>query len=633
MKLRLIFTSPILPVFIFAGSLSISGCSSNSTSGNDIHQEEVSAQKRFVYIDDATQILPEWSTENIIVNHVVGEADHLHPFNSVNATKTWVHNYIHNFILRADLINLELTPDLAVSLPDTSADGLEYTYTLRKDATWDDGSPVTVEDVIFSYKACRSPLTNNPNIKAYVENLKDVTADPADPQKFTMVMKTTWIQNVIMVADIPVIQRSFYDPGNILANYSFLQFDDPDFLKKAGKDIVDWNNNFNNVAKYGNDPAFIKGAGPYQVAEWNRGQTLILEKKKNHWTGKVANPDPYETAYPEKIIFKIISDDNATKLELTAQNVDVSTWLTTKSLLELQNDSAFNRNYNAKFNEQYGYNYIAMNMKPDGINNKKFFTDAKVRRAMANLTPVDEIIQVISLGKAMRVVSTVSSLKPEYNTDLQLIPFDVEAAKKLLDEAGWVDTDGDNIRDKMIDGEKVQFSFNLGYMTSQTFVGDMAKMISDAMYKAGVQANLKPMDANLLYEETRQHNFDMTMGAWASNSYPEDYTQLWHTSNWANNGSNFSGFGNAESDALIDSMKTTLDTEKRYAMVKRFQKIIYDEQPYIFTYTGYKRIVIHKRFGNQFMTFERPGVVLNYYKLLSLYGMNTGGIPKEAVMM
>lgn len=633
MNLRCNSVKNLLPIsLIIISVISLSSCGGSSSGSKEVEGAKV-GETKYVYVADAQKVLPDWSTENVLINHVVGDADHLHPYNSQNATKSWIHNYLHNYLLRGDLINLTVIPDLAMSLPDTSADLLTYTYTLRTDATYDDGSPITAEDVIFSYKACKSPLTNNPFYKTYIENLKNMSVDPSNPQKIIFEMKRVYIQNVLFTTDVAIIQRKFYDPENILAKYTFAQLDDSAFAKNPPADLVAWSNNFNDVSKYGNDPAYIKGAGPYQVVEWNRGQNLILEKKKNHWTDKLANPNPYQQALPDKIIFKINGDENSTKLEYASQILDVSAWTSAAAVMDLIKDSTFTRNYNYKFLESYNYNYAAMNLKPDGIQHKKIFTDAKVRRAMAYLTPVDQIIQVVAYGKGTRLAAGVSPIKPEYNSELPLIPYDVEAAKKLLDEAGWIDTDGDNIRDKVVDGEKIPLSFNLGYMTTQKFVADMAQLISDAMYKAGVKANLKPYESVLLYEETKNHNFDMTLGAWASSSYPQDYSQLWHSSEYANFGANFTGFGNAVSDALIDSIKVTLDDSKRHAMEKRLQKIIYDEQPYIFLYQPMKRVIIHKRFGNQVYVFERPNVLLNFYKLLSKYGIATGNTLEQSPMM
>lgn len=240
---------------------------------------------------------------------------------------------------------------------------------------------------------------------------------------------------------------------------------------------------------------------------------------------------------------------------------------------------------------------------------------------MAYLVPVDDINKLLNKGRNKRIVGPVSPLKPEYNHDLKLIQLDVEQAKKLLDEAGWKDTDGDNIRDKVIDGEKVQLSFNLNYLTTQVEWKDMAQMIAEQMYKAGVKANLTPLDFAVFVDNNKNHNFDMAIASWAGYSSPEDFTQLWHTSSWASKGSNYAGFGNSESDALIDSIKYAIEDSKRIPMVKHLQEIIYDEQPYIFLFSGLRRIAVHKRFGNCEMYFERPGLLLNNLKLLTLGGV------------
>jgi len=609
-------------IFTFAIS-----CGGNKSGENNIEHTNVSDQVRYILMPDADTILPTWSADNIVVNHWPVDPDNLHPTNGNTAARAWVLQYTSNYLLRNDPVNLGIAPDVAIAMPEISSDNLQYTYTLRKDATWDNGSPISAEDIVFTFKANLCPVVNNPHAKPYVENISDVVSREAD--HVTFIMKREYIQNIAFVSDFPIMQRSYYDPGNTLAKYTFADFNDPNFNPDAHTDLTAWANGFND-AKYGTDLEAISASGPYKVTAWTRGQTLTLEKKKNHWTSKLASPDIYETAYPEQIIFKIIKDPNAQKLEFRAQTIDASVWLSTETTMELMQEPEFMQNYNVKFADRYDYNYIGMNMRPDGTAHKKIFTDAKVRRAMAYLTPIEDMITIIAHGYAKRQASCVSPLKPEYNSDLQLIPFDVEAAKKLLDEAGWKDTDGDNVRDKEVDGEKIPLRFELKYQSGQKFVEDVVKMMKDAYYKAGVDITLVGIEPNTLREQIMQHDFDMYMSAWAGGSLPEDYTQLFHTASYAEGGSNYCGFGNAESDALIDSIKYTIDASKRIPMVKRFQKMIYDEQPYIFMYAASRKIVIHKRFGNQYMTFDRPGVVLNNMRLLSLYGSQAGEANKES---
>lgn len=109
----------------------------------------------------------------------------------------------------------------------------------------------------------------------------------------------------------------------------------------------------------------------------------------------------------------------------------------------------------------------------------------------------------------------------------------------------------------------------------------------------------------------------MLMSVWTTNVSPDDFTQLWHSSSWSENGDNYSGFGNSTSDALIDSIKFTIDDSLRTAMDKRFQKMVVDDVAYVFLFNSQRRIAVHKRFGNVNLYFEKPGLLLNTFRLLS----------------
>ncbi len=590
----------------------------NSTSTSGLEEDAtLSEGKKFIHNADSKVILPNWSKENTVVFHCTSLPDDMHPTNGNSSGRAFINNYTQHKLLASDIKNLGIRADLVKTLPEISADELGFTYELKSEPQWDNGQFLRFEDVLFTFKANACKFTNNPAAKSYLTMVRDIVQDPSNPNKFTIYMKERYVQNMVFLTEIPIMQSSFYDAKNVLGHYSFQQVADSVYSPSADVELKQWAAEFND-AKFGHVPDKLLGLGAYQVQSWENGQSITLVKKKNHWSYTLQQKTEYETAYPEKIIFKLNQDENAQVLDFKNQNLDASTWLATKTLLKLQEDSNFNHNYFSRFTDSFDYTYMGFNMKPDGLTHKKYFTDKKVRKALAYLTPVDQFIELVFKGKAKRMASNIVPAKvEEYNSSLKLVPFDVEAAKKLLDEAGWKDTDGNKIRDKIIDGEKVQLSFDLNFMAGPAFIKDVVLLITEAMYKAGVKANPQALDFALFYEKAQRHDFDAMLGAWSGSCFADDFSQTWHSKSWTTFGSNYTGFGNAVSDALIDSIKVSLKDEVRIPMVKRLQAIIYEEQPYVFLYSAQRKNVIHKRFGNANMYFERPGVLLNNLKILT----------------
>ncbi|TXB66779.1 hypothetical protein FRY74_00935 [Vicingus serpentipes] len=559
-------------------------------------------------------------SNNTVIAHISSNPDGLHPFNDNSANRTYIFNYTQQTLVSMDIENLEIEPQLIKSMPEVSEDGLEYTYELKEGIKWADGSAFTVDDVIFTTKIQVCPLTNNTNVKGnYTSVIESVKKHPEDPNKFIMRAKTLHVSNLEIFAEVYMQQKSHWDPDGILDNLTFEEMYDENF--KASEDVSNWFNSFNS-GDNSYQPEKLVGLGPYQVTEFNIGSYITLEKKEN-WYGDDNTTDLAYQNYPDKIIFKIISDDAASYLAIKNQQIDVSTYIGTTKLMKLQAIDYFNNNYHSAFMDQYSYSYMGLNMKPDGTEFKPFFTDQKVRRAIAHLVPVDEIIDVIVQGQASRQVANVSPLKKSYNSDLKVIEFDIEKAKKLLDEAGWIDTDKNNIRDKVVNGEKLQFSFKLSYMSGNAATKETILMIKEEMYKAGIDVIPSPMDFTLFYKNAQDHKFDAMLGGWGGSAGYSDPMQLWHTEAWASKGSNFTGFGDAQSDSLIKLANTSLNPADHIAATKALQKKIYDDQPYVFMYSYKRKIAIHKRFDNANMYNEKPGVALNNLILKPEFRGNT----------
>jgi len=457
------------------------------------------------------------------------------------------------------------------------------------------------------------PLTNNTQIRSnYSTVIKSIKLDENNPLKFTMQAQQLHVDNQVIFSELYLQQQSFWDPNKILNNVSFSNLHDEKFDEKyATEEISEY------FTKYNSDdnsyiPKKLVGLGAYQVETMETDEYIILVKKKNFW-GKNSE-SIYNQNYPDKIIFKIITEDAAVYLSLKSNKIDVSNSIGTKSFEKLRAREDFNNKYDSDYIDRYSYSYLGFNCKPDGIEFKKFFTDQQVRRAIAYTIPVDDIIEVMLDGKATRQASQISPLKRTYNDTLKLIPLDIDKAKLMLDNCGWIDTDGDNIRDKIVDGEKIQMSFKLSYMSSPVSK-EIILMIKESMYKAGVDAIPTPMDFTLFYKNASLHKFDAMMGGWGGSASYSNPMQLWHTTSWVTKGSNFCGFGDAESDSYIREANSSLEYGKHKSALWKLQAKIYNEQPYVFMYASKNKIAISKRFENRNMYTERPGIILNNLKI------------------
>ncbi|MEY3343897.1 MAG: hypothetical protein RL090_1581 [Bacteroidota bacterium] len=580
----------------------------NGPSNQDIETVSISDTLNFIRLPENGPILPDWSKSNTVVYHLPSEPDMLHPTNGTTSARAEILQYTQMFLVRTDMRTLEPAPALLESYPILENDGVSYNCTLRNDVFWDNGSPITSEDVVFTAKANINPYTDNPATKSFWSNLKEIIADTTNPKKFRVVMKSPYLYNILIWSDFPIMQKTIFDPNEVLYSVPFNQLSDTSTSTTKNTKLIEWSKNFNS-AEYSRNPKFLSGAGAYKVTSWSAGQELVLEKKVQHWSDQ--SKSAYEKAHPSKIIFRINKDPNSQLLEFKQMTYDGSNSVSASTLTSLLADSNFVKNYHAKFTDSFSYSYIAMNTRPDGIKHPVLFSDKNVRKAISMLVPYDAMNQVVNQGRNKRMVGPVSILKKEFDTTLKAIPTNPEKALKLLNQSGWKDSDANGVLDKSINGKKSEFRFVLSYHINSPEWKDYAVLLKEAFAKHGIIAELQPLDVTALFANARSHDFDMFIASLGQSAAPEDFTQIWHTASWNSNGSNYSGFGNKQSDALIDSIKSIVDLNKRIPLSHRFQNMVYDEQSMIFLFCSTRRNIIHKRFGNAEMYFERPGIQLN----------------------
>lgn len=547
------------------------------------------------------------SVDNNIVVQVLGEPESLHPTNGRLGARSLIMYFMAQPLNRLDPQTKEQGPLLA-ALPEVSEDGLTYTYTLDPDAKWDDGAPVTSADVAFSIKASASPLISVQSGRGIFEKIKELRPDPNNERKFSLIMRDKYVGNLFIVNDIFIIDKRFFDPKGLLDDISVDAITSPETTVDTVQAMIDWAQEFNDP-KYNSDPNFLKGTtGPYAVSEWIPGQQIVLSPKDTYWGKGKAGASHQQHA--DRIIFKVVIDENAVELQIKQQKIDVATAIPSQAYKRLSENETAKEHYIIDFRARDAYTYIGYNTRPDGIKHHPIFNDRDVRWAFSHVMPVDDIIRDFYNGQATRITSPISVASKEYNTNLTPVPFNLDSAKARLDRAGWIDTDGDQIRDKMIAGERMPLKFKLSYPAPQQTITDIVQRIVAEAKKVGMDVEPNPVDFSLLGGMLAKHDFDALMVGSSSSPLPHDFKQMWSSENWQT-GENFTGFGTAYTDSLIDALRSELDPVRRKQAIDYMQEILFNEQPVAFFFNSSNRMAIHKRFAHAEMYEILPFVLLN----------------------
>ncbi len=235
------------------------GCSSNEIDSDSVTDKQ--SNELYIKFDDTKKWKPDWSDKNILVHHWLSDPTYLHPANVTAQNAVIIMGLTQCVLVAVDQVNRVIKPMLVKALPQVSGDNLKFTYELLAEATWDDGTPITSEDIIFTFKANKSPFTDNPSKKTALHNIRTITSDSLNAKRFTVIMRRPYIQSVAMLADFPILSRKFFDPQNILIQYSVENVDDPGMSSNKSEDLKNWSAGYND-GKYGNDLSFFYGAGP-----------------------------------------------------------------------------------------------------------------------------------------------------------------------------------------------------------------------------------------------------------------------------------------------------------------------------------------------------------------------------------
>ena len=515
-------------------------------------------------------------------------------------------------LMNFDYQALALAPQLIKAAP-TAKDitegeytgGQSFTFEILPEATWDDGKPVTGYDYLFTVKALFNPKMPTQRYLPYVESVRDIQVDEGDPKRFTLFTKDKYFLNKEAISTLAILPEHIYDEGGLMKKFALKDLIDPAKSTTLAADPA-----LQQFADAYTAPKLARevnsGSGPYKIAEWVDGQRVVLAKKQNWWGEKLAGQYPLLAAYPDTIIFLPIEDQVAAIAAIKDESVDFAAELDANQFAELRNVDFVQKIYNFFTPPTFVYFYTAMQ------NRNPKLSDKRVRRALAQAVDMDMVIKDLYNGLAERTLGPFFSSQKYFDTSLKPIAVNLDEARKLLEEAGWKDSNGNGTVDKTIDGALVEMKLQYLYSAGSTFTESFSLLLKSNCQKIGVEIEPVAVEGKVLSDKLKNGDFELAARGAGAQPVPDDPKQLWHTDSAVPGGTNYSRFGNATSDALINGIQNAPDEASRDKLYKDLQQLIYDEQPVIFMFSPQERMVVHQRFE---AAPSRMGISLQHLKL------------------
>jgi peptide/nickel transport system substrate-binding protein len=429
-------------------------------------------------------------------------------------------------------------PGLAESW-ESSDDGLTHTYTLREDLTWSDGEPLTAEDIAWTINTSRdqewinhSATTVNLDATAIDDRTVELVSSVPDPKLPTM--------------DVYIVPKHIWEP------VSEGEIDTYDALDGVG-------------------------SGPFTLEEWQSGQSWTMVANPNYWGGE---------SVIDRVVFRIFTNPDAMVAALQQGEIDAAHLVPSSSFAELQDDS----DIEAVAGRQGGFTELAMNGMAGGIGDgHPALQDINVRHAIHHAIDKEVMFDrvVIGLGEpgVGLSVSPDPAWKPDIPEDEQYL-YDPDEARRLLDEGGYVDTNGDGTREMPGGGNELVFRFAERSESEQG--PEIRDFVTGFLAEIGIGTEVSVYDDTQLTDVVGSGEYDLFSWGWTPFVDPDPMLSYFTcdqvTTDIEAIGYNDANWCDERYDALYEQQKVELDRDARIEIVHEMLRLFYDESTYIVLY-------------------------------------------------
>jgi peptide/nickel transport system substrate-binding protein len=455
------------------------------------------------------------------------DIDSLSPFNAYERASTELFLLVYDPLVGFDA-NLKPVPALAQSWS-VSSDGLAWTFKLRKGVKWSDGQPFTSADVKFTYESIAKS-----GLGLYGAFLEGITSIDT-PDDLTVILHTAEPKANVLQNPTPILPKHIWEAG--AKNFETFE-----------------------------DPAMV-GTGAFRFHEWKKSEYLSLIANHEYFGGspKIGG-----------LVFTVFANRDTMAKSLEAAEIDCALSLYPDQVPDLQKDKGIEL---YSFSEN-GFTQLAINSweNPESKGNP-VLRDARVRQAIELAMDKKEIIAVALAGAGTPGSTLIPESTPEWHYKLPAgkeRTYNPAAAKALLEGAGYIDRNGDGVREDK-DGKPLEFRFSVRSDNAREVKA--GQMIQGYLKDVGIATKLSTVDDGALEDSIKGADYDMFIWGWGGDVDPTTILALLTSEQIG--GNNEPHWSNPAYDAAVKKQASLLDVKARKIAVDEAQALAYEAAPYI----------------------------------------------------
>ncbi len=475
---------------------------------------------------------------------LVGQPKFINPVLAVDDIDLTLTNLVFSGLLKYDQ-NLELQPDLAQDFS-LKPEQKEYTFCLKKNILWHNKEKLTIDDVLFTFSLVKNPTFKNP----LLERLRNVQIRQVDENCLEFKLDKP-SANFWPVLTLGILPKHIWGP------ISPEKFSQSEFNLKP------------------------VGSGPYKFVSLAKDKENRIKLYNLESNSKFHNRTPFI----KELNFNFYPDFEQALQGLKTKEIDGLNY-SPKQLKQDLSEIADLKYY--QFNLSY-YTAVFFNLRnPQDGNENNFLQEKSVRKALAHLTPKQEIFDQVFNQQGIIIHGPILPHSVFYNPEMREYAYQPQAAEDVLVLANWKKNDS-GFYEK--NGKILEIALTT---VDQPDFKKIAQLIQSSWQNIGIKIKLIIIPPEQIKEVIKNRNFQAFLYGILEN-YNFDQFPLWHSSQIDPPGLNLTAFNYRRSDELLEKASLTQNQEEKKKYYNEFQQIITDNLPAIFLYNPVYGYLVHQK--------------------------------------